>query len=135
MDFSRNFNAAPLLDSWSKVAGYCQAQIGYESREQFRILFLDNRHKRIADEQQGVGTINHTPVYVREVIKRALELSAASIVLVHSRPSARRRNAIARRYRRHEAILDAAEKLGIKVLDHIIVGRDGHLSLRSARLM
>jgi DNA repair protein RadC len=124
----------PLLDSWSKVAAYCQAQIGYEGREQFRILFLDNRHKLIADEQQGVGTINHTPVYVREVIKRALELSAAGIVLVHNHPSG---DATPSRADIDvtKQILDAAEKLGLDVLDHIIVGRDGHLSLRSAGLM
>jgi DNA repair protein RadC len=124
----------PLLSSWDKVVNYCRAAMAHEAREQFRILFLDNRNRLLADEVQGRGTVNHTPVYVREVVKRALELSASSIILVHNHPSgdptpSRADIDITKQ------IIDAAKKLEISVHDHIIVGRDGHLSLRSAGLV
>jgi DNA repair protein RadC len=124
----------PLLNSWDKVVQYCRAAMGFEAREEFRILFLDNRGRLLVDEVQGRGTINHTPVYVREVVKRALELSAASIILVHNHPSgdptpSRADIDITKQ------IIDAAEKLGISVHDHLIVGRDGHLSLRASGLV
>ena len=77
----------PLLSSWSQVLDYLRAVQGFESREQFRILFLDKKNRLIADEVQGQGTVDHTPVYVREVVKRALELSASAIVLVHNHPT------------------------------------------------
>ena len=77
----------PVLASWSKVIDYCRASMGFEAKEQFRILFLDKRNQIIADEVQQKGTVDHTPVYVREVVKRALELSATAIVLVHNHPS------------------------------------------------
>ena len=79
--------SAPLLSSWSQVLDYLRAAQGYEEREHFRILFLDKKNRLIADEVQGQGTVDHTPVYVREVVKRALELSATAIVLVHNHPS------------------------------------------------
>lgn len=124
----------PLLSSYDKVVNYCRAAMGFESRELFRILFLDNRNRLIADEVQGRGTVNHTPVYVREVVKRALELSAMSIILVHNHPSGDptpSRDDIDMTKR----IVEAAGKLGISVHDHLIVGRDGHLSLRAAGLV
>ena len=77
----------PVLSSWNQVLHYCRAAMGFESREQFRILFLDKKNHLIADEVQQEGTVDHTPVYVREVVKRALELSATAIVLVHNHPS------------------------------------------------
>ena len=77
----------PVLASWSQVLDYCRASMGFEAKEQFRILFLDKRNQIIADEVQQKGTVDHTPVYVREVVKRALELSATAIVLVHNHPS------------------------------------------------
>lgn len=77
----------PLLGSWKQVLDYCRAAMGFEAKEQFRILFLDKRNQMIADEVQQEGTVDHTPVYVREVVKRALELSATAIVLVHNHPS------------------------------------------------
>lgn len=77
----------PVLSSWSQVLDYCRASMGFASKEQFRILFLDKRNQIIADEVQQTGTVDHTPVYVREVVKRALELSATAIVLVHNHPS------------------------------------------------
>jgi DNA repair protein RadC len=77
----------PVLSSWALVLDYCRATMGFENKEQFRILFLDKRNQIIADEVQQTGTVDHTPVYVREVVKRALELSATAIVLVHNHPS------------------------------------------------
>jgi DNA repair protein RadC len=124
----------PLLSSWDKVVGYCRAAMGMEAVEQFRILFLDNRNRLLADEVQGRGTINHTPVYVREVVKRALELSAASIILVHNHPSGDPTPSRAD-IDMTKQIIDAAQKLDISVHDHLIVGRDGHLSLRGAGLV
>jgi len=75
------------LSSWSQVLDHCRASMGFEAKEQFRILFLDKRNQIIADEVQQKGTVDHTPVYVREVVKRALELSATAVVLVHNHPS------------------------------------------------
>jgi DNA repair protein RadC len=77
----------PLLGSWQSVLDYCRAAMAFEPKEQFRILFLDKRNQMIADEVQQEGTVDHTPIYVREVVKRALELSATAIVLVHNHPS------------------------------------------------
>jgi DNA repair protein RadC len=124
----------PLLGSWDKVVGYCRSAMGFQTEEEFRVLFLDNRNRLIKDEVQGRGTINHTPVYVREVVKRALELSASSIILVHNHPSgdptpSRADIDITKQ------IIEAADKLSISVHDHLIVGKDGHLSLRAAGLV
>ena len=77
----------PVLGSWASVLEYCRAAMGFEAREQFRILFLDKKNRLIADEVQQQGTVDHTPVYIREVVKRALELSASAIILVHNHPS------------------------------------------------
>ena len=77
----------PLLSSWSSVIDYCRTAMSYESREQFRILFLDKKNALIADEIQQSGTVDHTPVYPREVVRRALELSSTAVILVHNHPS------------------------------------------------
>lgn len=124
----------PLLGSWDKVVSYCRAAMGFEMREQFRILFLDKRNRLLADEVQGHGTVDHTPVYIREVLKRALELSASAIVLVHNHPSGDPTPSRADIDMTKE-IIAAAERLEISVHDHLIVGRDGHISLRSAGLV
>jgi len=124
----------PILSSWDKVIQYCKAAMAYEMREQFRILFLDKRNRLVADEVQGNGTVDHTPVYVREVLKRALELSACAIVLVHNHPSGDPTPSRADIEMTKE-IISAAQKLDIAVHDHLIVGRDGHISLRSAGLV
>jgi len=76
----------PVLSSWSAVLDYCRTAQAFADREQFRVLFLDQRNQLIADELQQVGTVDHTPVYPREVVKRALELSATAIILVHNQP-------------------------------------------------
>ncbi len=124
----------PLLGSWDKVVSYCKAAMAYEPREQFRILFLDKRNRLLADEVQGQGTVDHTPVYVREVLRRALELSACAIILVHNHPSGDPTPSRADIEMTKE-IIEAAGKFDIAVHDHLIVGRDGHISLRSAGLV
>ena len=77
----------PAFSSWSAVLDYCRSAQAFAEKEQFRILFLDKRNRLIADEVQQSGTVDHTPVYPREVVKRALELSATAVILVHNHPS------------------------------------------------
>ncbi len=124
----------PVLGSWASVLEYCRAAMGFEAREQFRILFLDKKNRLIADEVQQQGTVDHTPVYIREVVKRALELSASAIVLVHNHPSGDPTPSRADIDMTRQ-IVDASKPLGIAVHDHIIVGRQGHASLKGLRLM
>lgn len=123
-----------VLASWSSVIDYCHSAMAYEQREQFRILFLDKRNVLIADEVQGRGTIDHTPVYPREVIKRALELSATAIILVHNHPSGDPTPSRAD-IDMTKMIIDTAKPLGITVHDHIIIGKDGHASFKGLRLI
>lgn len=124
----------PVLSSWPEVLSYLRAAQGYEAREQFRILFLDKKNRLIADEVQGQGTVDHTPVYVREVVKRALEHSSTAIILVHNHPSGDPTPSRADiDMTRH--IIEAAKPLGIIVHDHVIVGRDGHASLKALRVI
>ena len=124
----------PLLNSWTAILEYCRAAMAYQDKEQFRIIFLDKKGQLIADEVQQEGTVDHTPVYTREVIKRSLELSASSIILVHNHPSGDPTPSRAD-IDMTKQIIDAAKKLDISVHDHLIVGRDGHISLRAAELV
>ncbi len=122
------------LSSWSEVIDYCRSSMAFADKEQFRLLFLDKRNQLIADEVQQVGTIDHTPVYPREVIKRALELSATALILVHNHPSGDPTPSQAD-IAMTKAIVDIAAPLGIAVHDHIIVGKGGHASLKGMRLI
>ena len=122
------------LSSWNDVIDYCRTSMAFADREQFRLLFLDKRNQLIADEVQQVGTVDHTPVYPREVIKRALELSATALILVHNHPSGDPTPSQAD-IQMTKAIIDIAAPLGISVHDHIIVGRNGHASLKGMRLI
>ncbi|MBB4956094.1 DNA repair protein RadC [Agrobacterium vitis] len=124
----------PVLSSWSSVIDYCHAAMAYETTEQFRILFLDKRNAMIADEVQGRGTVDHTPVYPREVVKRALELSATAIILVHNHPSGDPTPSRAD-IEMTKTIIDTAKPLGITVHDHVIIGKQGHASLKGLRLI
>ena len=124
----------PVLTSWSQVLDYCRASMGFASKEQFRILFLDKRNQIIADEVQQTGTVDHTPVYVREVVKRALELSATAIVLVHNHPSGDPTPSRAD-IEMTKQIVAAAKPLGVVVHDHIIVGKQAHASLKGLGLI
>jgi DNA repair protein RadC len=124
----------PVLDSWSAVLSYCRAAMGFQIKEQFRILFLDKRNRIIADEVQQEGTVDHTPVYVREIIKRALELSATAIILVHNHPSGDPTPSRADIEMTNQ-IVESTKNLGITVHDHIIVGKEGHASFRGLSLI
>jgi DNA repair protein RadC len=123
-----------VLSSWSAVLDYCRTAMAFEDTEQFRILFLDKRNQLIADEVQQRGTVDHTPVYPREVVKRALELSATAIVLVHNHPSGDPTPSRAD-IQMTQQIVEIAKPLGISVHDHIIVGKDGHASLKGLKLI
>ena len=100
---------------------------------QFRILFLDKKNRVIADEVQQEGTVDHTPVYPREVVKRALELSATALILVHNHPSGDPTPSQAD-IEMTRQVAQVARTLGIQVLDHVIVGKDGHASLKGLKL-
>jgi DNA repair protein RadC len=124
----------PVLSSWSAVLDYCRTTMAFENKERFSIIFLDKRNQIIADEIQQTGTVDHTPVYPREVVKRALELSATAIILVHNHPSGDPTPSHAD-IQMTQQIVDTAKPLGIAVHDHIIVGKDGHASLKGLKLI
>ncbi|WP_051929301.1 DNA repair protein RadC [Thermopetrobacter sp. TC1] len=129
-----NARKRPVFSGWSDLLAYVRAAMAYLDREEFRVLYLDSKNALIADEVQQKGTIDHAPVYPREVVRRALELSAASIILVHNHPSgdptpSRADIEMTRR------VIEAAEAVGIKVHDHVIVAREGHASLRGLQLI
>ncbi|WP_353619371.1 DNA repair protein RadC [Ochrobactrum sp. SFR4] len=123
-----------ILDSWSKVITYCMTSMAYENREQFRILFLDKKNRLIADEVQQIGTVDHTPVYPREVIKRALELSSTALILFHNHPSGDATPSRAD-IDMTKVIIAIASPLNIAVHDHIIIGKAGHISMRGLGLI
>ena len=123
-----------ILDSWSKVIAYCMTSMAYENREQFRILFLDKKNRLIADEVQQIGTVDHTPVYPREVIKRALELSSTALILFHNHPSGDA-NPSRADIDMTKLIISIASPLNIAVHDHIIIGKAGHVSMRGLGLI
>jgi DNA repair protein RadC len=124
----------PVLSSWSAVLDYCRTAMAFAEKEQFRVLFLDKRNQLIADELQQVGTVDHTPVYPREVVKRALELSSTAIILVHNHPSGDPTPSRAD-IQMTQSIVEIAKPLGISVHDHIIVGKEGHASLKGLKLI
>ena len=113
---------------------YCRSQMAFQPIEQFRILFLDKKNRLIADEVQQTGTVDHTPVYPREVIKRSLELSATALILVHNHPSGDPAPSSAD-IRMTREIGDIAKPLGIVLHDRIIIGKSGHASRRSLKLI
>jgi DNA repair protein RadC len=124
----------PILSSWSQLMDYCRAAMAFEDKEHFRILFLDKRNRLIADEVQQTGTVDHTPVYPREVIKRTLELNATAMILVHNHPSGDPSPSTAD-VQMTKQIIDVAKPLGIAVHDHIVVGKAGHASMKALRLI
>jgi DNA repair protein RadC len=124
----------PVLSNWDRLMEYLQSMLAHEKIEQFRILFLDNRNRLLADEKQGQGTVNHTPVYPREVVKRALELHATAIILVHNHPSGDPSPSTEDIAMTRE-IKKAATALSIVLHDHIIVGNGQWLSFRKTGLL
>ncbi|MBO0662814.1 DNA repair protein RadC [Jiella sp. MQZ9-1] len=123
-----------VLSSWSAVLDYCTAQMAFEAREQFRVLFLDKKNALIADEVQGTGTVDHTPVYPREVVRRGLELNATALILVHNHPSGDPTPSRAD-IEMTKTIIETAKPLGLMVHDHIIIGKNSHASLKGLRLI
>ena len=124
----------PVLSSWTAVLDYCRTTMAFADKEQFRVLFLDKRNQLIADELRQTGTVDHTPVYPREVVKRALEVNATAIILVHTHPSGDPTPSRAD-IQMTQSIVEIAKPLGISVHDHIIVGKDGHASFKGMNLI
>ena len=114
--------------------GIVDTAMAFEDHEVFRVLFLDKKNGLISDEAQGIGTVDHTPVYPREVVKRALELAASAVILVHNHPSGDPTPS-KQDIKMTLDIIAVAAPLGVTVHDHIIVGRQGHVSLRGQRLI
>ena len=124
----------PVLASWDTLIDYLRLSVTGHKTECFRILFLDVRNALIADELQQSGTVNHTPVYPREVVKRALELGASAIIMVHNHPSGDATPSRADVEITNEVHDDDA-KLGITLHDHVIVVKSGHTSFKSLGLL
>jgi DNA repair protein RadC len=124
----------PVLSSWPAVLDYLRAVIAFEPREQFRVMFLDKRNQLIADEVHQHGTIDHTPVYPREVVKRAIELGASAILIAHNHPSGDPTPSHAD-VEMTKAIIAACQVLGIAVHDHVVIGKNGHASFKALRLI
>ena len=120
-----------VLSSWDALLDYCHTTMAYRETEQFRILFLDRKNVLIADEEQAKGTVDHVPVYPREVVKRALELNASALILVHNHPSGDPTPSQAD-ISMTAQVRDAAQVLGITLHDHLIIGRGRELSFRAA---
>lgn len=124
----------PVLNNWQSLLNYCSVQIAFKKKEQFRVLFLDRQNRLIADEKMQEGTIDHTPVYPREIIKRALELGSTAIILVHNHPSGDHtpsRDDIDMT----KKIETAGEQLGVTLHDHLIISKTGHSSFKSLDLL
>ncbi len=130
----RKVKDMPVLTNWQQLIDYCHVALAHEKTEQFRILFLDRKNVLIADEVQQRGTIDHTPVYPREVVKRALELGAAALILVHNHPSGDPKPS-REDVEMTKEIRKASEALGIAIHDHLVIGRKGHASFRSLGLL
>jgi DNA repair protein RadC len=123
-----------VLGSFIDVIDYCRTAMAYAEREEFRILFLDKRNGLIADEVQGVGTLDHTPVYPREVVRRALELGSSALILAHNHPSGDPTPSSAD-IRMTKDIISIAQPFGITIHDHLVVGRHGHASFKGLKLI
>jgi DNA repair protein RadC len=124
----------PILSSWPALIDYLRSAMAREPNEQFRLLFLDRKNRLIGDEVQARGTVDHTPVYVREVVKRALELGATALILVHNHPSGDPTPSRADIEMTRE-IARAAAPLGVTIHDHIVIGRGEPASLKALGLM
>lgn len=124
----------PILNSWTRLMEYCQATMAHEKKEHFRILFMNKKNELIADEIQQSGTVDHTPAYPREIMKRALEQGATALILVHNHPSGDPKPSQADIDLTH-TIIRAAEPFGIVIHDHIVVSRNGYTSFKNQGLI
>jgi DNA repair protein RadC len=122
------------LSSFSAVVDYCRTVMAFLDHEEFRILFLDKKNCLLADEVQGVGTVDHAPVYPREIMRRALELGACAIILVHNHPSGDPQPS-ADDIHMTQQIIAIGKPLKVAVHDHLIIGKHGHVSLKGLRLI
>jgi DNA repair protein RadC len=123
-----------VLSSWEALMTYCRTVMAYRDTEQFRILFLDRKNVLIADEEQAKGTVDHVPVYPREVAKRALELNASALILVHNHPSGDPAPSQAD-ISMTEQIDMACGAIGVVVHDHVIIGKGAEASFKSLGLL
>jgi len=123
-----------VISSWQQLLDYCTARLGHADTEEFHLLFLDNKNALIADEKQQDGTVNHTPVYPREVAKRALELSASAVIMVHNHPSGDVTPSKAD-IEMTRAVREAVKAVGIALHDHLVIGRGRHASFKSLGLL
>jgi len=130
----QDLEGKPVLNNWSRLMDYCHATMAHETKEHFRILFLNKKNELIADEIQGSGTVDHTPVYAREVMKRSLELGATAIILMHNHPSGDAKPSQADIDMTHK-IIRAAEPFNITIHDHIIIARSGYTSMKNEGLI
>jgi DNA repair protein RadC len=124
----------PVLSCWSAVLDYLRAALAFEGREQFRVLFLDRRNHLIVDERHQHGTVDHTPVYPREVVRRALELGACAVVLAHNHPSGDPAPSAAD-VAMTKLVIEACQVFGIAVHDHVVIAKGGHASLKGMGLI
>lgn len=120
----------PLLSSFDALLECCRIHVSYAKNEEFHLLFLDTKNRLLKHERQGVGTVDQAPVYVREVLRRALELGASNMIMLHNHPSgdptpSRADIEITNR------VIEAGQPLGVKVHDHLVIGKSGHVSLKS----
>ena len=122
------------LSSFSAVVDYCRTAMAFLDREEFRVLFLDKKNGLIADEVLGTGTVDHAPVYPREILRRALELGASAPILVHNHPSGDPQPS-ADDIRLTHQIMEVGKPLNVAVHDHLIVGKQGHVSLKGLRMI
>ena len=130
---ARHINRNPVLSSWAALMDYCALVVRGEV-ERFHVLYLDRKNRLISDERLGVGTVDHVPVYPREVVRRALEVSASAVILVHNHPSGDQTPSSAD-IEMTRKIIDAARTLGIAVHDHVIVGRAEVASFKALGLI
>jgi DNA repair protein RadC len=130
----RNVLQRQVISSWDAVVAYCRTAMAHQSVEQFRILFLDRKNVLIADEAQARGTVDHVPVYPREVVKRALDLDASALILVHNHPSGDPTPSQAD-ISMTEQIVAAAAVFGITIHDHLVIGRSREISFRASGLL
>lgn len=124
----------PVLSSWDRLLAWCQTELAHRDVEEFHLLFLDKKNRLIAQEAQGRGTVDHTPVYVREVARSALELGATAIIMVHNHPSGDPTPSKADISMTRQ-VITALQPLGIIVHDHLIIGRSGHLSFKAQGIL
>jgi len=124
----------PVISNWQALVDYCTAKIGFAAAEEFHLLFLDRKNALIADERQQQGTVDHTPVYPREVVKRALELNASALIMVHNHPSGDVTPSRAN-IEMTKQVREAAKAVGIALHDHLVIGRGKHASFKSLGLI